>query len=552
MDQKKLPRTIKGATEILRETSTPQCSIYIECDGEYFEHTLKQAPSNDKQPSPVYCIGSLTKIFIAYCLIILIQDAANEGNPSDDEFVEREEKLWDLSIEEHLGIELPGTPSIEDVVSHLKELPSLNDFMFGPDGKVLIRKEQFPEIASHLAAAIEPGKDMPAWSYGNGGYVIAGLFIEKFAKCSVEEYLQKNVFEPFEMENTYTSPLGLNEEKLAKPHSISSNGDITPIVPVSHSDTIAFPATGIYSCPQDLARFFKEIFSIASGRLDTTVHQERRVNRLLFGLVGLNDWRETEFSYCGLKTNMSTTVPGILSMNRTVSDKSDSSAFEMGRDKAGKVLEVIYRGGLVTGYTSCIYLMPKHREFIIALSNATGDVDVADYIARYLIQELYGLRETSSLIPSQRDFDQRKALFIEKVRQNRGEYSTHFRKLHSGLLRGDPIQDRPELAGRYINEEFGQYVLIESGSDSSLSIRIGGDRDFNMEYFSREFRLTLVANDIVRICIPPGADEDCFCIDIRQDWCDLTLQILQHEDGSLRGLERKSRGFSVRYDRITE
>jgi hypothetical protein len=43
---------------------------------------------------------------------------------------------------------------------------------------------------------------------------------------------------------------------------------------------------------------------------------------------------------------------------------------------------------VVKGYESCLALLPDHDTFPVVLSNATGLVDMSDYLVRILLQEL--------------------------------------------------------------------------------------------------------------------------------------------------------------------
>ncbi|KFX94040.1 hypothetical protein V490_04547, partial [Pseudogymnoascus sp. VKM F-3557] len=51
-------------------------------------------------------------------------------------------------------------------------------------------------------------------------------------------------------------------------------------------------------------------------------------------------------------------------------------------------IKVLYNAGTVRGFASSFYILPDHKTFIIALSNATGLVDVSDHISRLILQEL--------------------------------------------------------------------------------------------------------------------------------------------------------------------
>jgi CubicO group peptidase (beta-lactamase class C family) len=544
---------------ILQEGGTPQCSVWAELpSGQQFHGTIHSHPlgptnsnSYEQHDTIIYEIGSLTKMFIAYALVILVERLAKSDDPNCDRFRELQE-AWDKGVRKYLNIALPGDPTIDNLLSHFKGLPSMNDFLFGPDGTVLMTKDEFPKIAEYIASEdYNHSEKNPIWRYGNGGYILAGILIETYSEAPLAQFLEVNIFRPFNMTSTCVSLESFNklpQEAIAQPHIISTDLSSHAIECPQYFNTPAFAAMGIYSCTKDLATFFRRLLDTLANESANPKQDAEIVNRFLHPYVEFPEDRGM-YSFCGHHTNLCTIQPGKGSLNRVVTmPESNASIYTLGVDPSGRPLEVIYGSGTVTGYECCFYFMPEMKSFVIVLSNATGLVDTSDHISRLLLQELFDLKYKPSKLKS---FTGKIKLskgigvnFIEKARlgaQERCQYISKF--LSQDLSPATPLASA-DFIGRYTNSKCHQYIIISEDVDDVLQAQIGGTAGC-----SRPFRIGLIDSTTVRLYQIPREKSPFLSIDVFADWKSLDFVIGRDNSGNVVSLTRARRTFSVVYTR---
>ncbi|MCI0601915.1 serine hydrolase [bacterium] len=133
-------------------------------------------------------IGSITKQFTAIAVLKLI----SEGK---------------LALSDDVREYLPSLPAygkritIEQVLTHTSGLPNLVDLN---DFDVLARKdytaEQLLALTNHLPLHFEPGL---GFRYSDTGYILLGAMIERISGMSYRDYLEKRIFQPIGMNNTF-------------------------------------------------------------------------------------------------------------------------------------------------------------------------------------------------------------------------------------------------------------------------------------------------------------------------------------------------------------
>jgi CubicO group peptidase (beta-lactamase class C family) len=547
---------------ILQEGGTPQCSVWAELpSGQQFRRTIHSHPpgytnSNDyeRNDTILYDIGSLTKIFIAYALVILIERLAKSDDPDCDRFRGLQD-AWDKGVRKYLDITLPGEPTVDNLMSHYKGLPSMNDFLFGPDGTVLMTKDEFPKIAEHIAREdYNHNKNTPTWRYGNGGYILAGILIETYSNDSLAQFLEVNIFRPLNMTSTCVNLEcfdNLPQDAIAQPHIISTDLSAQAIEYPRYFNTPAFAAMGIYSCTRDLATFFRRLLDTLANESAIPNQDVKIVKRFLHPYVEFSEDRG-KYSFCGLYTNLCTTRPGNGSLNRLVSTpESNASMYTLGVGPSGLPLEVVYESGAVTGYECCFYFMPEMKSFVIVLSNATGLVDTSDHISRLLLQDLFDLKYKPSKLKS---FTGKTKLsksmgvnFIEKARlgaQERRQYIDRF--LFQDLSSSTSLPSA-DLVGRYINNKFHQHVIISYNVDDVLQAQICGTAAC-----SRPFKIITIDKKTVRLCQIPSEKLSFWSIDVFADWRSLDLVIGRDNSNNVVSLTRARKTFSVVYTRSSD
>jgi CubicO group peptidase (beta-lactamase class C family) len=551
--------TIAKIKQILQEGGTPKCSVWTETpNGQQFHGTIHRhrpghTNSNDYESDDtiLYNIGSLTKMIIAFAFVILVERLA-ESNDQDCLRFRDIRDAWNKSLQNFLNIDLPGQPTISNLLSHFRGLPSMNDFLFGPDGTVLITKEEFPEIAEHIAwEDYNQNNNTPSWRYGNGGYILVGILIETYSNCSLAQFLEVNIFQPFDMTSTCVSLDRFNElpqEAIAQPHIISTDLSAQAIECPRYFNTPAFAAMGIYSCTRDLATFFRRLIDTLANGSASPYQDVEIVKRFLHPYIEFPDGRGL-YSFCGHHTNLCTTQPGNGSLNRLVSTpEGNASTYTLGVGPDGVPLEVVYGSGTVTGYECCFYFMPEMKSFVIVLTNATGLVDTSDHISRLLLQDLFDLNyrppKLKLLTGKIKSPKITEVNFVEKARLGAQERRQYIDKLFSLDLSEAPPLEPADIVGRYTNIKFHQHVVISYKVGNVLQAQICGTAAC-----SRPFMVISIDRKTVRLCQFPGEKLSFWSVDVFADWKSLNLVIGRDNSGNVVSLTRARETFLVIYTR---
>ena len=148
------------------------------------------ADYEEKKPNRVescFRLGSVTKQFTAMAIMIL----SDRGK---------------LSYEDDIRKYLPTLPykgvTIRHLLVHTSGLP---DYMVLFKDKWDKEKLAYKEDVLRLLAEYHPPVDFAPgekWEYSNTGYSLLACIVEKASGETFEEFMQKNIFEPLEMQNT--------------------------------------------------------------------------------------------------------------------------------------------------------------------------------------------------------------------------------------------------------------------------------------------------------------------------------------------------------------
>jgi len=131
------------------------------------------------------------------------------------------------------------------------------------------------------------------FSYCNTNYVLLALLIEKISNLSFPEAMQKLLFEPLDMKNTFVFEYEKQKDTVSK--SYKSTWEI---IPYDHLD-IVYGDKNIYSTPQDLLKF--DMATYSDKFFSTTIREEifkgysyERPGVKNYGLgIRLNEWDDS-------------------------------------------------------------------------------------------------------------------------------------------------------------------------------------------------------------------------------------------------------------------
>ena len=280
-----------------------------------------------------YEIGSITKQFTA-ASILQLQEAGK------------------LNIDAKLAAYLPNAPHASEVtlrqlLTHTSGLHEIFDEPGAADDQ-LATPTTFDHIMSLVAAEpldFPPGSN---WSYSNTGYILLGKIIETVSHQTYLQYLQTHIFDPLDMNHTFTT---------AEEHGLPNMA-------------IGYRHVG---GQMKQSPFFGPTWSSAAGFIvSTTADLEKWDSALTTGKV------ITPASYLEMTTPFMTTQHG-----------SGNYGFGLFVDSAFDQPRIGHTGGAF-GFTTADEYFPKQNARIIAFTNS-GDrtPEPAEALTQVIFADLY-------------------------------------------------------------------------------------------------------------------------------------------------------------------
>lgn len=281
-------------------------------------------------PDVVYQIGSVTKQFTAAAILRLCE----EGK---------------LSLDDTLGKYFPEYEAGRDITLHsmLSMQSGIRDYLRSYD-------ENGNEVASSSTPYIEGIHDTytaeqnraalekfifssellfaegDRYSYSNSNYYLLGRIVEQITKMGCHEYIRTNFFEPLGMETAgFLGDDPLDGVTLAKGYN---GGNATSWFSYTG---VAFACGDIIASPKDL---YKWTIALHSGRvLGKEMYQKMTSVHITDAATGIG------YGY------------GLMIQQHTIGAK------------------IVYHGGSIPGFISCVAYIPQQDYFIALISNYSNE-----------------------------------------------------------------------------------------------------------------------------------------------------------------------------------
>ncbi|MBV8816779.1 MAG: beta-lactamase family protein [Acidobacteriaceae bacterium] len=187
------------AAKSLADTGTPSVSIAIAGDRTIvFEKAYGSArldPPSAARPAMRYCIGSVSKQFLAGAILLLVQDHK-------------------LSLDDRVGQYLPDLTRANDITIRqlLNHTSGYQDYYpqdyVAPFMTEAVTPEEILTRWAKQPLDFDPGT---RWQYSNTNYAVAGRVIEKVTGAPFFSFLSKRILQPLGM----TSAIDLNARALS-------------------------------------------------------------------------------------------------------------------------------------------------------------------------------------------------------------------------------------------------------------------------------------------------------------------------------------------------
>jgi CubicO group peptidase (beta-lactamase class C family) len=355
----------------------------------------------------IFAIGSCTKAFTAAALGILV----DEGKIDWDDKVIGYLPKFQLS-DPYLTQEL----TIRDLLSHRSGLEPCNGLWYGTffDSQELLYRMRYikPMIGFRTA-----------WNYNNLMFLVAGQIIPAVTKIDWSDFINRRIFLPLKMSESYTSNNQLNDiSNIATPH-VKVENTVKPIA-WRHIDHIA-PAGSICSNVLDMAQWLRLLLNL--GMVDgeqiissNTINEMHSPQSIRKNSKSFNE----NFHLYGLGWTL--------------------------QDYRG--IKMISHNGALDGTSSRIALLPSHKLGIVILTNLHGtsitSVLICHIIDAYLEESLIDDWNAKLLAIAMEEKTLAKAKELE-LSKNRLKDTT-------------PSLDLNLYEGIYSNEVYGDILITQA------------------------------------------------------------------------------------------
>lgn len=281
----------------------------------------------------------------------------------------------------------------------------------------------------------DPASTGRRFAYGNLGYNLLGMVLERTSSESWKEVVRQEVLDPFAMEQTTGYVSRIPPEHLAQPHGFEPNG--FERIPLRKADVNMHAAGGHFATARDLARF---VAVHLSGR---TVGGRGMVPH--WGALQATQRQHVEQDR------------QYLSLHRF----GWGYGWDLGTYEGDTV---VHRHGGFPGYHSHMSFMPEHGIGVVVLVNGDGPTPfAADLLATYVYDRLRdktGVEDT---------FAARIDGLGERMREVRPRLTAHLEERKARLA---PLTHPLEhYAGVYENARYGrmEWRVVANG----LEVRMG-------------------------------------------------------------------------------
>jgi CubicO group peptidase (beta-lactamase class C family) len=419
----------------------------------------------------LYCIASLTKAFVAAALNLVIHE--NGLSWSD--------KVADLVP--GLGMQddqtLTNRLTLTDLVSHRNGTSSLDQFVQGLDGRVLVPKKDVVHLMNELPVRSDLGTEF--W-YSNVPFSVAGKTIEDVGKQNRwDEFLQDKVLGPLAMgRTTADAEVVASDSNVATPYACHPSGSVEPLAqPELSASTLHGCTGGIRSSITDMLKWCRAILSATkSASRQGPGQTEANSQSPLLGLARLfdgtviispRDFRAGEYCRGWVRQTTPTTL-GRMSPNRAF------FAPVMGRDSSSRL--ACPHNGETKGFMASLYLFPEDDAAIVALSNGAGLSDCTDWIVQDIAQSMLDFQPVNDYV----------SLAQRAASMSVGRYHEKFVvPLDEHQVKGTQRPQQRDFVGKYTRSKSNPAITISVALDGEEGLKITPNSHVNQSYILKHY-----------------------------------------------------------------
>jgi CubicO group peptidase (beta-lactamase class C family) len=271
LDPRKLPEIRRRMEEFVRDGTVAGAVTLVARDGVVADLSVVGFSDLEKKlpmrANSLFWIASMTKPITATAVMMLADAGKLSIDDPVDKYLPEFKEMWMVSEKSPERVTLiPASRKItlHDLLTHTSGL----DDVAAPRGDCSLA-----ELT--LAYAQRPLKFAPGsrWEYCNSGINVLGRIVEVVSGKKFEQFLQHQIFDPLLMKDTTFWPEDADLKRVAKTYKPAQAGrglEETGIYflkgELSDRRRTPFPAGGLFSTAEDMARFYQMMLNEGEWR----------------------------------------------------------------------------------------------------------------------------------------------------------------------------------------------------------------------------------------------------------------------------------------------
>jgi len=283
-----------------------------------------------------------------------------------------------------------------DILSQRTGRTTINHFVYQGHGTLLFNKDDTVQIWNKLSRLVNPRH---SYSYNPTGAGIMAIVIEKITNMPWNEFIQKTLFDPLQLERTHIKKDMSTMDNYTRAYAVLD--DLTPTLipdPCTCRDSFELGASGVLTNIDEMLLIFKnymfafkdQIKNKTSSTLDNPFKECTTIftAHTLFNNIGKSADRFLESDQAYTTGFVRATLPcAFLCQNH---NKQYLGAESMPQVLEGTIpRQVFYHPGRYVGSMSMFTMIPESDTIIAVMANANGLCDPTDYITQVILEELF-------------------------------------------------------------------------------------------------------------------------------------------------------------------
>jgi D-alanyl-D-alanine carboxypeptidase len=240
---------IAAITEgIMAAGNYPSITVLIDQGGQTIYASSKGMADIEQdrpaQADSAYAIGSITKSFTALATLQLVEAGKIDlQQPVRTYLPDFQGPAGDVAVQ-HLLDHTSGIPNYTNDIPGLHAKLDRTDFS----------REDMVGFFASLPLQFQPGE---MFNYTNSGYYLLGLIIEKVSGLDYYDYLRQNVFEPLDMQRSYSGDSGDIIPGRVRGYDVGDNG-LVNAAPWWY--LVPFAAGSLVMTAEDVVKYRRGVF----------------------------------------------------------------------------------------------------------------------------------------------------------------------------------------------------------------------------------------------------------------------------------------------------